>query len=688
MSEIHILPVEISNKIAAGEVVERPASVIKELVENSIDAGASRITVEIKNGGATYMCVTDNGKGMSADDALRAFYRHATSKIQTEEDLDAIFTLGFRGEALSSIGAVSKSQLYTKQEKSDCGICVTCEGGEIIASEESGMPTGTRFIVKDLFYNTPARMKFLKKDATEAGYISDVMIRFILSHPEISFRYIKNGKESLFSQGDGNLKNAIYSVYGLDYANAVIDVSYERGAVKINGMTGKGNLARPNRSFQSFFVNGRYIKSPLITRAVEEAYKNQIMIGKYPVCALNIEINPAYIDINVHPTKLEVKFSNDKEVYEAVYYAIKSAIYAIPDVPVIEKKEKKEKVIPPKIEQIEIEKNISDTPLTSFLKSSAENHVLSEKPMQDKREEKIGLPKESSASDIGAPKEEKAKITPQLEKKEITDDFAQIEKPKYDRKSSSSNSLEAFIKKETNENSTTLSEPQRKLEIKPKSDETEKESHSEKFIEPEVNVPQKTKKEIYSDIKITGQIFNTYIIGECGDEIIFVDQHAAHERIKYEQLLQSIQSHQLYPQILLEGIIVHLSGAEEAAFEANAELISSLGFEAESYGENTVIIRATPPDVEASLAEDLFVELLSEINNSKKEIITSKMQRLTYTIACKAAIKANHKLSEAEMKNLLVGVMELENINTCPHGRPIMIKMTKKELEKQFKRIV
>ena len=274
MSEIHILPVEISNKIAAGEVVERPASVIKELVENSIDAGATRITVEIKNGGATYMCVTDNGKGMSPDDALRAFYRHATSKIQTEDDLDAIYTLGFRGEALSSIGAVSKSELYTRAKNSPGGICVTCEGGEIIASEEEGMPQGTKFIVRNLFYNTPARMKFLKKDATEAGYITDVMTHFILSHPEISFKFIKSGKEALFSQGDGRLASAIYAVYGRDYANAVLSVDYEQGAVKVKGAAGKGNLARPNRSFQSFFINGRYIKSPLMTRAVEEAYKN------------------------------------------------------------------------------------------------------------------------------------------------------------------------------------------------------------------------------------------------------------------------------------------------------------------------------------------------------------------------------------------------------------------------------
>ena len=711
MSEIHILPIEISNKIAAGEVVERPSSVIKELVENSIDAGATRVTVEIRNGGATYMCVSDNGKGMSPDDALRAFYRHATSKIQTEDDLDAIYTLGFRGEALSSIGAVSKAALYTKQKNSQNGICVTCEGGEIIASEENGMPEGTKLVVKDLFYNTPARMKFLKKDATEAGYVTDVMTRFVLSHPEISFRFVKNGKDVIFSQGDGNLKNAVYAVYGRDYANAVLAVDYTQGAVKVGGVVGKGNLARPNRSFQSFFINGRYIKSPLITRAVEEAYKNQIMIGKYPICALNLEINPAYIDINVHPTKLEVKFSNEKEVYEAVYYGVKNTLYAIPNVPEIEKKESKKTFSVQNMyssgEQLAIEhKNDKNSSIAAEKKENShevpdkkilsDNAYIKESPIaqfikkDEQRDFKLSEPE--SELKIG---EKPADTTVIGEPEgEIKTDINSEDNSKSVETNKDASAYDGKIKTDFNLSDNTESVETNKdasaHDSKIKTDFNSADNIAENEPKKQISAGQApvAKSELYRDIKAIGQLFDTYIIAECGDSVIFIDQHAAHERIKYEQLLKSIENHELYPQMLLEGITVKLSGAEEAAFEANSDFLSGLGFVAECYGENTVIIRATPPDVEMGDAEDLFLELLGELINSKKEIIGAKMQRLTYTIACKAAVKANHSLTRSETESLIRGVMDMENINTCPHGRPIMIKMTKKELEKQFKRIV
>lgn len=645
MAEINILPLEVSNKIAAGEVVERPASVIKELVENSIDAGASRITVEIKNGGATFMSVTDNGKGMSAEDAMKAFLRHATSKISCEEDLDAIYTLGFRGEALSSIGAVSKVELYTKRKADANGICVTCEGGEIIASEDSGMADGTQFIVRDLFYNTPARMKFLKKDVTEAGYITDIMTRFVLSHPEISFRLIKGGKDVIFSRGDGNLKNAVYAVYGKDYANGLIDVSYELDGIKVTGVIGNGRLARPNRSFQNFFVNSRTIKSPMITRAVEEAYKNQIMIGKFPVAILNLEINPALIDINVHPTKLEVKFSDEKAVYESVYYGVKSALYAIPDIPKIEKKEKVE---------------------NPFLKADKVKTVAEGQITVDTVKEPVNKP------------EPKPEVKPEPKPEPIK---PKEEKPAY-------NPIEQFIKKEKpSQLKVAAPEPEFVKDLKEEIKALNTKPKAEEKQDPKTEEKQMPKPD-FSDYVIEGQVFDTYIIAEHGDEIIFIDQHAAHERIKYEQLLKSIEEHTMYPQILLEPVIVTLSGMESGVFEENADFFAELGFEAEIYGDNCVIIRTSPADVAAGDVEDLFVELMWEMKNSKKEIISAKKQRLLYTIACKAAVKANHRLSRNEMENLLKGVLSLENINTCPHGRPIMISMTKKELEKQFKRIV
>ncbi|MGN1116286.1 MAG: DNA mismatch repair endonuclease MutL, partial [Candidatus Ornithomonoglobus sp.] len=341
MGLIHVLDTEVSNKIAAGEVVEKPLSIVKELVENSIDAGASLITVEIRNGGISYIRVTDNGSGMSEEDAKICFLRHATSKIQTGSDLEAIYTLGFRGEALSSIGAVSKVKLYTKRRRDEVGVCVTCEGGEILSSADAGAPNGTVIEVSDLFYNTPARLKFLKKPATEGGYISDLMARYVFAHPEISFKLIREGKETIFSSGDNKLINAIYSVYGRDFAKNMLEVDYQYNDIHVVGMIGKGTLSRANRNNETFFVNKRYIKSAILIRALEEAYKNQIMISKFPTAILNIEIAAENVDINVHPTKLECKFSNESEIYQAVFHAAKSALYELPNVPEIESGEKK-----------------------------------------------------------------------------------------------------------------------------------------------------------------------------------------------------------------------------------------------------------------------------------------------------------------------------------------------------------
>ena len=624
MSKIHVLSSDISNKIAAGEVVERPASVVKELVENSIDAGATKIVVEIKNGGISLISVEDNGSGMAPDDAQIAFLRHATSKIQKEEDLDAIFTLGFRGEALYSIGAVSEAVIYTKRQCDEYGTVVSCEGGEIIASDEGGMSDGTKVVVRNLFFNTPARMKFLKKDATEAGYISDIINRFVLAHPEISFRFIKNGKDVVLSTGDGNIRNAVYSVYGRDYANNLIDVEYEMDGVKVSGVIGKSNLSRPNRNFQSFYVNKRCIKSPLMIRALEEAYKNQIMIGKFPVAILNVEVNPINIDINVHPTKLEVKFSDEKKIYDTVYYGVKSALFAIPET----KKEKAEIVHNPRVNPFLMNKSVE------VKTEAAPTPVVKETPF-------ISV---------------QAKEDP----------------------------LAMYRKKEDTKKPVAFASPE--VEIK-----VVKEPVPEKAqIQLELDTPEVSATEKNDDVsfKVCGQVFDTYIIVQRGNEMLLIDQHAAHERIKYEQLLKSLETKEIYPQILLEPVVIRLGGAEFSAFEAEGDVFNKLGFDAEIFGESEVIVRAAPQEIDTGDVEDLFLELLSECILSKKEIISAKLQRLTYTIACKAAIKANHILSTREMEGLVKSVMALDNINTCPHGRPITIMMTKKELEKKFKRIV
>ncbi len=623
MGKIHILSTEVSEKIAAGEVVERPASVIKELVENSIDAGATLITVEIKKGGSTYMRVSDNGSGMSVEDAKICFLRHATSKIKTSSDLDAIYTLGFRGEALASIGAVSEVSLYTKRAEDNEGICVTCRSGEILSSAEAGVPDGTSICVENLFFNTPARLKFLKKDATEAGYITDIITRFIFAHPEISFKLIIDGKEKLFSAGDNLLKNAIYTVYGKDYANGTIAVDYETEGIRVTGLIGKGNISRPKRNYQSFFVNKRYITSKTLIAALENAYKNQIMIGKFPVAVLNVEINPSLIDINVHPTKLEVKFSDEKSVFNAVYYGTKNALYAIPNVPKIERADSKFKRDLPK-EQL----NLSDLAAS--------------------------LPKDMT------------KRTETTEYNPRVNHFLKTDKPDFIKKKDKAD--KPFTAKNA-----VLASPERKLEpLLP--DETAEHEEETVFVD--------------EYFEIVGQLFNSYIIAEKGDEMIILDQHAAHERLKYEELKLDIASKQPMSQLLIEPVIVSVGGSEMTAYRENKEMFDKMGFESEEFGDDAVIIRSAPGDTEMGEIEPLVLELLAQSEALRDELITEKYERLLYTIACKSAVKANMAMSKPEMETLVRNVLRLKNINTCPHGRPIIVTMSKKEIEKEFKRIV
>ncbi len=631
MGIINVLPAELSNKIAAGEVVERPASVIKELVENSIDAGATVITVEISKGGVAYMRVTDNGKGMSADDAKICFLRHATSKIHTDEDLNAIYTLGFRGEALSSIGAVARVSLYTRRRDSD-GICVKCAGGEILSSSEAGLQQGTIIIVEDLFFNTPARAKFLKKDATEAGYISDIMERFIFAHPEISFRLIVNGKEKLFSPGDSSITNAVCTVYGRDYARSLIPVDYENEGVKITGVIGNSSISRPNRNYESFFVNKRYIKSPKLMNALEEAFKNQIMIGKFPMAVLNIEINPEFIDINVHPTKLEVKFSDDRLIYHTVYYGVKNALYAIP-----EPEEEPEKA-----------KDFLGIPTNMLHRPSTPNFNPRENPF---------LKKSSSFGDT---------------KFEISESKEEI--PRKEPEISQPIEFEEPIKSE----SVLLKFKQRALDMEqPKGTLNEEESEP-----PECD-------ELFEYFRIVGQAFDTYIIAEKDDKLIFIDQHAAHERIKYEELLKELDEKGIYSQILIEPVEIKLNGSETGIFaEAEPEL-KKLGFDC--YAENGIVyVSGIPGDIDMSQAEELIIELITQFGAGRHGLISDVRQRLLYTVACKSAVKANHRLSEEEMDALVRRVFALEKSkkNTCPHGRPITIVKSKKDIEKDFKRIV
>ena len=668
MGKIHILNSEISNKIAAGEVVERPLSIVKELVENSIDAGADVITVEIKDGGIEFIRVTDNGSGMTEDDAKICFLRHATSKIATDEDLDAIYTLGFRGEALSSIGAVSKVKLYTKTRDSDIGVLVTCEGGEILSSTDAGMSDGTVLEVRDLFYNTPARKKFLKKPATEGGYISDLMGRYVFSYPEISFKLIRDGKEVIFSAGDNNIFNSVYSIYGKDYAKNMLKVDYEYNGIRVVGLIGKGTLCRPNRNYESLFVNRRFVKSPTMIRAVEEAYKNQIMVSKFPTVILNLEIPAELVDINVHPTKLECKFSNEQDIYQAVYHAVKSTLYALPNVPQIEHNPLKTSK-PEAQEQVE-QKSIEELFREKLQESKMRKQELSErvipKTEETAKEPQIKETAKESQREIYA-------VQPDENPKPIDDkdykfdafsmlDFAVEHAKKYD-------------------NALKVKSPA--AQAKDEDIDTDWMTYLQNAKKASAN-----RENIFADgyFRVIGQVFETYILVEKGENLLMIDQHAAHERLNYEALKKELENTGIMQQMILEPIEIKLHPNEYEVYTENKDEFSKLGFECQANGD-IITVTAIPGDISWSDGEPLFLELLSQMSDMKNSIISEKKERLLYTISCKASIKANMKISQQEMENLVSKVFALENINTCPHGRPIVISLSKSQIEKDFRRI-
>ena len=636
MGKIHILDTEVSNKIAAGEVVERPQSVVKELIENSIDAGATRITVDIREGGIEYIRVSDNGSGMSEEDARICFLRHATSKIQTDDDLEAIFTLGFRGEALSSIGAVTKVKLYTKRREDGTGVCVSCEGGEIISSKDSGVPDGTVVEVSDLFYNTPARRKFLKKASVEGGYITDIVSRYVLVHPEISFKLIRDGKEVLFSSGDNNLINAVYAVYGKDYARNMIDVDFEHDGISVKGLIGKSNLSRANRSYESFFVNRRYVKSATMIKALEEAYKNQVMIGKFPTAILNIEVPYDLVDINVHPTKMECKFSDEQSIYHSVYHAVRSALYNLPTVP-----------------EIERQPEVTQEPEGKY-------------DLSEKDAEALFLKRQKSAMTPPPPQFDQFAML----------DFAQEHMKKRDKKSD----MKVFVPEAEMSDTEEKAEDWRgyikkqEEELTLKSPREDEDNHNDNPF-------------VGGYFRVIGQLFDTYILVEKDDKLLMIDQHAAHERLNFEALKREVKENGVMSQIILEPIDVKLTETELERYIENKNLFNELGFECSENG-TTVSLTSIPTDVSWSDAEGLFLELLEQMENLRQDIISEKKERMLYTISCKAAIKANMKVSDIEMEELVRKVFNLKNINTCPHGRPIVISMSKKEIEKDFKRIV
>ncbi len=689
MGKIIVLDENTSNKIAAGEVVERPASVIKELIENSIDAGATNISVDIKNGGISYIKVTDNGSGMDEDDVEIAFERHATSKIKRAEDLDSIITMGFRGEALASIAAVSSVELQTKTASSTYGMYVHIVGGVLKEVRQTGCPVGTTFIVKDLFFNTPARYKFLKKDSTEATYISDTISRIALGNPNIAFK-LTSGKSTLVhTPGNNDLKSAVFSIYGREIIKELLEVDYQDERFKISGYVGKPESARSNRNYQSLYINKRYVKSRTVSYAVEQAFSSILMKNKFPFFVLNIELNPSLVDANVHPAKMDVRFADESYLSRAIYMAVSkalnsSSLFNPVSLPAKDRELFKIKTSDPQKEYIQeqlIKQKNNMSEATDFTVATTSSQT-----------------KLQNATDT-AFIEHKRYIQPQAS------EFA-LSKEKVANLSDNSNSnidkayeikmftkaLEPLAKKDIKNTLFIDKDINSKTDIIAKEVIDTKSSEDSNQILGSTNTlsasnSDKTQLEL-ADMKYIGQAFSTYIILQNGDELILVDQHAAHERILYEKLKTKFETQENTTQLLLEPVVIQLQAFELDTIKSNTELFNKIGFVFEDFGNNSIILRGIPYLMEGYSPKEIFLELADKIQESVKPVSTPLADDMIHTIACKAAIKANKKLDNKEVHQLLTELAKTGRRYTCPHGRPTIVRLTKYEIEKMFKRIL
>ena len=631
MKKIAVLDQNTIDKIAAGEVVERPASVVKELVENAVDAGSTAITVEIKDGGISFIRVTDNGGGIPKEQVPLAFLRHATSKIERVEDLLQISSLGFRGEALSSISAVSQMEVITKTQEALTGVRYIIEGGQEKALEEIGAPCGTTMLVRNLFYNTPARGKFLKTAMTEAGYVSSYMEQLALSHQDISFKYMVNGQTRLHTSGNSNLKDVIYGIYGRDITRELVPIQFEAPGIEISGFIGKPVIARGNRNFENYYINGRYVKSKLLMKAIEEAYKPYMMQHKYPFVCLHYTIDGEAIDVNVHPTKMEVRFQNQSAVYNATYDAIQEALAGkelIPEVE-LEKKEKefkKQKIAAPEPFETVYKQQQREKQSASYVKEEPPAYVP--KP--------VGLRPATGNS-----------AAPQV--------------------SSIDSAAKSMVQSEIKEQRTMPEESPKQMEL-----------FEDVLLSPKARLRH----------RIIGQLFDTYWLVEYDDKFYIIDQHAAHEKVLYEKLLKEYANKEVLSQMISPAQVISLNLQEDALMKANMDVFREFGFEISEFGGREYSIHAVPADLYGSSVQEFFVEILDSLENEHTkqplELITGKLA----TAACKAAVKGNNTLSLKEADQLIEQLLGLENPYHCPHGRPTIVSMTKYELEKKFKRIV
>lgn len=717
MGRIIVLDENTSNKIAAGEVVEKPASVVKELVENSIDAGATSISIDIKNGGISYIKVTDNGCGMDEDDVEIAFERHATSKIKRAEDLESIVTMGFRGEALASIAAVSSVELQTRAAGNTYGMYVHISGGTFKEIRQTGCPVGTTFIIRNLFFNTPARYKFLKKDSTEAGYISDAISRIALGNPKISFRLSSGKTVLLHTPGNNDLKSAIYSIYGKEIIKELMEVNYQDDKYNITGYIGRPEAARANRNYQSLYINKRYVKSRLVSYAVEQAYSSILMKNKFPFFVLNIELNPLLVDANVSPAKTEVRFAEESYLSRAIYMAVSKALSS--DTlfnPVTVSNRDREifkfKNVDPKPEYVQEE-------LGSELKSSNEPKTVSELKTEldtvsgqetviSIRETAVSSPS-SAADKYKAPanvhtkeigqnsNNREAKFSEEQEVKLFTEALKPLARTDIGKQGLTQTVAEIptqrvaetlaqpVMQEFTNTYHNSLNEG---LDIKDNEGLAIKETYGMETIDTVDNNTIRKNDPDLMTMKYIGQAFSTYIILQNGDELVLVDQHAAHERIIYEKLKVKYEEQENTTQLLLEPIVIQYQAFELNEIRLKQELLAKIGFIFEDFGNNSIIIRGIPYLLEGCSPKDVFLELTDKILSSLKPVSTPLADEIIHTVACKAAIKANKKLDNSEVDQLLAELSQAGSRYTCPHGRPTVIRLTKYEIEKMFKRIV
>ena len=640
MAKIQVLSEETIDKIAAGEVIERPASIVKELIENAIDSGANAITVEIKEGGISFIRVTDNGEGIERDQVRNAFYRHATSKIIDAEEIDSILTLGFRGEALSSIAAVSQVEMITKTKEELVGVRYAIEGAREMDFSEIGIPNGTTVIVRNVFFNTPVRRKFLRTPITEAGYITDICEHLAMSKSNISFKFINSGQVKFHTSGDGDLKELIYRIYGKDVTKEMIPFEQESKDITIEGFLGKPTINRSNRNYENYYINGRYIKSSMIAKAVENGYKPYLMQHKFPFFVLNIRVNTKMIDVNVHPTKMDVRFSNQEYFYDYLVSAISSGLRVhemIPDIH-FEENSRNQDVVPVNRDKTSYPEPFEEIRKGKFEVNESSQNEYKLNQMQEQREKLQDLLQNTNSNKIIG------------------------------------NDSDPIIDKNANFHANII--------------KAENSIFVDQNIQMTIFDDKVLTKENFDEYNILGQIFDTYWLISFRDKLLILDQHAAHEKIKYESMIRRMKENKVQKQFVNPPIVISLSGQEESLLKRYKEIFEKMGFEIEEFGGNEIAVRSVPIDLYGKNEKEMFVDVLDELSNDIPRGTPEYINEKIASMACKAAVKGNHSMTVDEVKSLIEQLFSLDNPYNCPHGRPTIISMSKYEIEKKFKRIV